>query len=64
VEVATPALGSGAVVDLTIPIPAGCFPPADPSGACNFQIAVDLTDVVVENSEINNIVTGICVPIL
>ena len=55
VPMPTPPLAAGASVDLSFPIPPGCF---DPN--CEFQIIVDSNNQVNESNEANNIVKGAC----
>jgi hypothetical protein len=51
----TPPLGPGASVDLQFPIPTGCFDPD-----CEFRIAVDANNQVIESDEGNNFASGTC----
>lgn len=51
----TPALAPGASVDLTFPIPSGCFNPD-----CDFRITVDVNNDVAESDEGNNFASGMC----
>jgi hypothetical protein len=62
-DVSTPAVAGGELVDLEVPIPGDCLLRASsvPS-ACNFQVAVDADDVVVESHQENNSASGICTP--
>jgi CARDB len=55
IDLPTPALFPGASVDLKFPIPPGCF---DPN--CEFRIIVDVSGVVGESNEGNNIASGVC----
>lgn len=55
VQQPTPALAAGASVDLTFPIPFGCFDPD-----CEFRITVDVNNQVVESNEGNNFASGTC----
>jgi CARDB len=52
----TPPLSPGAAVDVTVPVPGGCFSPD-----CGFQIVVDANNDVIESDEGNNIAHGICI---
>jgi subtilase family serine protease len=57
-DIPTPPLGGGAgLIDLSTPIPPDCL---SLSGGCQFQIAVDVDDAVLETDESNNIVSGVC----
>jgi hypothetical protein len=51
----TPPLGPGASVDLKFQIPPGCFDPD-----CEFRIAVDVSNVMAESDEGNNLASGAC----
>jgi hypothetical protein len=53
--VPTPPLAAGACVDLTVPIPPGCFDPD-----CEFRIRVDANSDVDEEDEGNNVASGVC----
>ncbi len=55
VAMPTPPVAAGASVDLSFPIPAGCF---DPN--CEFRITVDAKNEVNESNEGNNVVKGAC----
>ena len=55
VDMPTPGLVAGAATDLSFPIPIGCF---DPN--CEFQIIVDVHNVVAEANEGNNFANGMC----
>jgi hypothetical protein len=52
----TPSLAPGQSVDLSFPIPPGCFSPD-----CGFKITVDANGDVVEANEANNTASGICI---
>ena len=52
----TPSLALGQSVDLSFPIPPGCFNPD-----CGFRITVDANGDVVEANEANNTASGICI---
>ena len=52
----TPAIAAGASVDVSFPIPGGCFQPD-----CSFRITVDSTNVVSESNEGNNTASGTCI---
>jgi len=52
----TPSLAPGQSVDLSFPIPPGCFSPD-----CGFKITVDANGDVVEANEANNTANGICI---
>ena len=52
----TPSLAPGQSVDLSFPIPPGCFSPD-----CGFKITVDANGNVVEANEANNTASGICI---
>jgi hypothetical protein len=55
-RIPTPAIAAGASVDLPgVPIPGNCFDPD-----CNFRIIVDVTGLVAESDELNNIAAGTC----
>jgi hypothetical protein len=56
IDLPTPALAAGAAVDLKFPIPPGCFDPD-----CEFRIIVDVTNVMVESDEGNNVASGVCI---
>jgi len=56
VSMPTPSLAPGQSVDLSFPIPPGCFSPD-----CGFKITVDANGDVVEANEANNTATGICI---
>lgn len=62
-DVSTPAVAGGELIDVEVPIPGDCLLRASsvPS-ACNFQVAVDADDVVVESHQENNGASGICTP--
>jgi subtilase family serine protease len=51
-----PSLASGQSVDLSFPIPPGCFSPD-----CGFRITVDANGDVVEANEANNTASGTCI---
>ena len=53
--VATPAIVAGQTVDVTVPIPDGCFDPD-----CGFTIEVDFIDEIAEVIETNNSQAGSC----
>lgn len=55
VNAPTPALGPGASIDVSVPIPAGCFSPD-----CHFRITVDALNQVIESNEGNNTASGFC----
>ncbi len=57
IETATvPALDTTNPVEITVPIPTGCYNPD-----CNFTITVDVKNKVPETNENNNTVTGTCI---
>jgi subtilase family serine protease len=56
VTVPTPPLAVGGCVDLTVPIPPGCFDPD-----CDFRIRVDANDDVEEEDETNNFASDTCI---
>ncbi len=63
VDVATPGLNSPGIIDLVIGIPEGCFGSAfgpDDINNCQFKIAVDATNAVMESNELNNNAGGAC----
>jgi hypothetical protein len=52
----TPPIAAGASVELSFPIPGGCFNPD-----CSFRITVDSANQVTESNEGNNTATGTCI---
>lgn len=55
---APPLGGGGGLVDLATPIPTDCTTVR--GGDCQFTLAVDVDDAVLETDESNNIVSGTC----
>ncbi len=53
--VSTPAIAAGQTVDVTVPIPGGCYTPD-----CSFTIEVDSLDDITEVLETNNTQSGSC----
>lgn len=54
--VATPAIPGQSVIEVKVPIPAGCHNPD-----CDFKITVDPNNQVQEPREDNNVQSGICI---
>jgi hypothetical protein len=53
---ATPPIAPGATVQVSVPIPAGCFRPD-----CSFRVIVDAASVVPESDEANNTASSTCI---
>jgi subtilase family serine protease len=53
---ATGPISAGGTDSVLIPIPAGCYIPD-----CNFQITVDIVNVIEESNENNNVAQGACI---
>lgn len=54
--VTTSPIPAGSMVDVSVPIPSGCF-----NSDCDFTITVDSNDDVGERTESNNAADGICI---
>jgi hypothetical protein len=62
-DVSTPPVAGGELIDLEVPIPRECLLRGSPvPSACNFQVAADADDVVVESHQENNGASGVCTP--